>query len=283
MSTPPAAIRAWVNGEPDGMLSPFDRGVAYGDGLFETMRFGAHGIPLLRLHLERLLQGCARLGIPVDGVALAEELARCLASAGEVCSAGVAKLIVTRGAGGRGYRADVSAEATRVFSVSPLPSHPPQWAEQGVEVRFCEMRLGNNPQLAGIKHLNRLEQVLARREWDDPRIAEGLLADPKGRIVEAVSCNLFLVSGGRLLTPTIDSCGVEGVMRRFILEDAAKAVGVPAVTTYCERAMLAGAQEIFLCNAVVGVWPVRRLGTRSLPVGPVTRRLQSVVARLFDA
>jgi 4-amino-4-deoxychorismate lyase len=132
-----------------------------------------------------------------------------------------------------------------------------------------------------MKHLNRLEQVLARLEWDDAQIAEGLMCDQKGRIVEGVSTNLFLVSGGRLLTPVIDHCGVAGVMRGFILDVVAPELALNTEQVHCERALLGAAQEVFLCNAVIGVWPVRQLGAKRWPLGPVTRRVQAHVAQFL--
>ena len=271
----------WVNGEPGGAVSAFDRGLAFGDGVFESMRFNSRGIPLLEYHLQRLREGCERLGIALDCDHLRAEVDTVLGSIGANHPRGVLKLIVTRGMGGRGYAAPVDAVASRILLVSGLPQHAPAWAADGVKVRFCDMRLGNNAALAGIKHLNRLEQVMARREWSDPDIADGLLADARGRIVEGIATNFFIASGGRLVTPVIDSCGVAGVMRRHVLEVVCPALGIPVSIAACERAMLGGAQEMFLCNAVVGIWPVRRLAARALPVGALTRKVQAHVAALF--
>ena len=147
--------------------------------------------------------------------------------------------------------------------------------------RHGETRLGSNRALAGMKHLNRLEQVMARMEWDDPQIAEGLMSDQKGRIVEGISTNLFLVSGGRLLTPAIEHCGVAGVMRAHILQVVAPQLALHSEEIQCERALLSAAQEVFLCNAVIGVWPVRQLGTARWPLGPVTRKVQAHVAQFL--
>ena len=274
--------RLWVNGEPGGALSPLDRGLAYGDGLFETMRLAGSRIPLLDLHLRRVVRDCERLHIALDQERLRQEIAEFVsANSAGLESGGVVKLTVTRGVGGRGYRAPVDAASTRVLFASELPKQPREWWTDGVSVRFCEMRLGSNAALGGIKHLNRLEQVLARAEWDDPDVAEGLLTDQRGRVVEGTCTNLFVGSGGRLVTPVIDSCGVAGVMREYILEEAARSLAIPVSTAACERSMLGGAQELFLCNAVVGVWPVRRLAGRSLVAGPLTRKVQAHVAALF--
>lgn len=278
-----AARLVWVNGQRGAGVDAQDRGLAYGDGLFETMRYGPHGIPLLKYHLHRLQTGCTRLAISVDPVVLRAELDAALADAGQHLPAGIIKLIVTRGSGGRGYRPSAAGGPTRVLIVSPLPGHPPEWHRDGVSVRYCELRLGSSPALAGLKHLNRLEQVMARSEWDDPEIAEGLLCDARGRIVEGVSTNLFLLSGGRLLTPAIEHCGVAGVMRQYLLEEGLRAIGLSASEVSCERGLLGGAQEMFLCNSVVGIWPVRLLAGRKLAVGAVTQRIRAQVDELFAA
>jgi len=275
--------RVWVNAEEAWSLCVDDRGLAYGDGLFETMRCRAGAIPLLERHLARLAESASRLRIPIDVDMLRDEIGRFCSLPVDGGSGAVIKLIVTRGRGGRGYAVSAANPPTRVLLRRALPSYPHRWWDEGVAVRYCDIRLGMNTALAGIKHLNRLEQVMARLEWDDSDIAEGLMADQKGRIVEGVSSNLFLVTGGRLITPPIEDCGVAGVMRGLILDEAPRLLGLPSVTGRCERALLAAAQELFLCNAVVGVWPVRRLGSRTWPVGPITRKVQAHVAAIFGS
>jgi 4-amino-4-deoxychorismate lyase len=279
MNQPASRCRAWVNGEEATGVPVEDRGLAYGDGVFETMRHRGERVPLLERHLLRLQHGADRLRIPVDAEELRNEILRFAAASGP--GEGVLKLVLPRGDGSRGYLSDEHAAPRRILLQRPLSAHPGHWLTAGVEVRYCDTRLGMNTILGGIKHLNRLEQVLARMEWSDPQIAEGLMSDQKGRIVEGISSNLFLVSGGRLLTPLIEHCGVAGVMRGFILDVVARELALHAAQIHCERATLAAAQEVFLCNAVIGVWPVRQLGTRAWPVGPVTRRVQAHVAQLL--
>ena len=273
----------WVNGERGAALDPRDRGLAFGDGLFETMRYGSSGLPLLDYHLRRLGTGASRLRIAYDADTLRSEVTSLMEAARAEIPQGVLKLVLTRGVGQRGYRVTPGLVPTRVVTASALPSNPPAWASEGVAVRFCDLRMGANPLLGGLKHLNRLEQVMARLEWDDPAIAEGLLADSRGRIVEGVSTNLFIVNGGRLLTPVIDTCGVAGVMRQYLIDRAPELLGMAVDVTGCERGMLAGARELFLCNAVIGVWPVSRLGDRALQVGTLTRKVRDHVEQFFGA
>lgn len=268
---------SWVDGRPAAYLPLGDRGLAYGDGLFETLLVRRGSPTLLTEHLQRLRLGCARLGLRLDEPLVRDELLAFCAELGE----GVAKLILTRGDGLRGYAPPAEAAPRRLLLASPLPTYPSTHAEQGIELYPCALRLAEQPALAGLKHLNRLEQVLARAEWQDARYAEGLLRDQVGRVVEGVFSNLFLVSDGRLLTPALERCGVAGVMRAALLREAAARGLVCEVRDIAHDEMLA-AQEVFLCNSVYGVWPVRRLQSHTWSPGPVTRKLQGIARTLLD-
>lgn len=258
-----------VNGAPGGAASALDRGLTYGDGLFETIAARDGLLEFWDRHERRLLSGLARLGIPAPDPELLRVEALGLLNGR---SPAVIKIVVTRGEGGRGYAPPGSATPTRIISRHPFPEWPAAWAEHGVKVRWCETRLSRNPALAGIKHLNRLEQVLARREWDDPGIAEGLMLDTGDRVVEATARNLFLVRDGALLTPSLMNCGVAGVMRAVIMERAER-LGISVSETALCKDDVESADEVFLTNSLCGVWPVRRIGGVVLEPGPVTRRL----------
>lgn len=250
-----------------------DRGLHYGDGLFETMAVMGGQVRLLPLHLERLARGAKRLAISLPDLdVLALELAAAARELGE----GVLKLIVTRGSGGRGYLPPESPRPSLI-----LQRHPPVDAagQDGVTVRLCELRLSRQPLLAGIKHLNRLENVLARAEWRDPAIAEGLLLDADGFLVEAVASNLFLVQGDALRTPLLDRCGVAGVMRAHVMQRAAS-LGLAVEEARLWLDDLLAADEVFLTNSLHGIRPVVSLtGQRDWPLGSVTRRLQDALWR----
>jgi 4-amino-4-deoxychorismate lyase len=268
---------SWVDGQPLASLPLSDRGLAYGDGLFETIQVRDGQPRLLERHLQRLGEGCARLRLDCDQVLLRQELTAFCAALGQ----GVAKLLLTRGDGLRGYAPPTQSAARRIFLGSALPEYPAHNAEQGVQLFPCQTRLAEQPLLAGLKHLNRLEQVLARSEWQDPQYAEGLVLDQAGRVIEGVFSNLFLVSGGVLKTPSLERCGVAGVMRAELLAAASRMGLVPQVrdVTLDE---LYRADEVFLCNSLYGVWPVRRLQQRDWPVGPLTRKLQAIASGLVD-
>ena len=264
-----------VNGVPADAIAISDRGLHYGDGLFETLAVRDGRCEFWDRHMQRLHAGCERLRIPPpDPVQLAAE-AQQLTQTVERC---VLKIIITRGSGGRGYRVPESIQTTRILLRTDWPEYPHETAERGVRVRLCTQRLGTNPSLAGMKHLNRLEQVLARMEWDDPGIAEGLLQDHTGHVIEGTYTNLFVVQNGKLITPALDRCGVTGVMRAVVLE-LASAAGIDCTECSVSLDKLYAADELFLTNSLIGIWPVRELehwqeNWRTVP-GPVTRRWQA--------
>jgi 4-amino-4-deoxychorismate lyase len=268
-----------VNGIPDREVSPLDRAVHFGDGLFETIAC-RHGRPrFLSLHLERLQHGCGRLGIALDGLDEIRAEVRTLAA--EV-DAAIVKVVLTRGtAVARGYATTGYEKATRVTFRYAWPQETPALSQDGVRVRTAALRLGENPALAGLKHCNRLEQVLARREWTDPGIAEALLFSSSGKLISGTMSNVFIVEGSHLRTPRVDLCGVAGVMRRVVLREAKRA-GIAAHEDVLNAEDLRNADELFLTNARIGIWPVRELDGRALQPGPVTRRLQQIMTPLLE-
>jgi 4-amino-4-deoxychorismate lyase len=266
---------SWVDGQPAEGMPVHDRGLAYGDGLFETIKVVGGRPERLDRHLHRLELGCTRLAIPCDIAGVRSQLTAFSAALGE----GVAKLIVSRGEGKRGYAPPAPCQPRIVLTGAPLPNYPEVYAEEGVRLYPCVTRLAEQPALAGMKHLNRLEQVLARAEWQDPSFAEGLMRDTSGRVVECVFSNLFIVESGRLVTPSLERCGVAGVMREEVMERARQA-GAPTQVRDLFIEQLHGADEIFACNSLYGIWPVRQLETSIWPVGPLTRKLQRLLADL---
>lgn len=262
-----------INGQATDTLSALDRGLHYGDGLFETLAI-SKGMPVhWTRHLQRLLQGCDRLGFAApDTAALTVEAQHLCAGQARA----VLKIIVTRGAGGRGYRSAASAQPTRIMARYPWPDYPPTNARDGVHVRLCSTRLGSNPALAGVKHLNRLEQVMARAEWTDATIAEGLMFDQHDHVIEGTMSNLFLVRDGQLITAELTHCGVAGIVRGLVLERAAQQ-GIACSVRPVPRDELFGADELFLCNSLLGIWPVRAVEAQRYVPGPVTRALMQTM------
>jgi 4-amino-4-deoxychorismate lyase len=253
-----------------------DRGLHYGDGLFETIPI-RDGMPCLwDRHMARLALGAERLGLvlPPLGI-LRDEAARSGAELGY----GILKLIVTRGIGGRGYRPPASVHPRRIllsYAASPIAD---PLMSGGVAIRYCETPASVNPRLAGIKHLNRLDAVLARAEWDDAQIAEGLMCDEVGSVVGGTMTNLFVWDGVALVTPSVERCGIAGTVRAVAIE-AAASVGIACLVRPVTREEIERAAGLFLTNARIGVWPVARLGDRlydadRLPLDLLTRVRQT--------
>ncbi|MDD4914203.1 MAG: aminodeoxychorismate lyase [Methylococcales bacterium] len=265
-----------LNGEPGGCIDIADRGFQYGDGLFETLEV-VDGNPLfLQEHLSRLEKGCKKLLIPPPDLhLLAEEARKCASAAAHA----VLKLIVTRGCGGRGYRQPPVISPTRLFTLHPYPDYPAEFQSRGVALRICRHRLAGNPALAGIKHLNRLEQILARAEWRDDDIQEGLMLDQHGFVVEGTMSNLFLVKDGVLYTPDLSQCGVAGIVREIVVRLALQNQ-IPLLVMAVDRHALFQADELFVCNSVIGIWPVRQLEQQQWRAGEVTQTLQKLFGEL---
>lgn len=266
----------WVEGQPASVVSVLDRGLHYGDGVFETIACVRGAPRFLERHLERLASGCLRLGLEAPPAASLAEEVRQLAARGE---RGIVKLLLTRGeAAARGYALTGRERPTRITLRYAWPEEDPALSREGVRVRIARARLGENPALAGIKHCNRLEQVLARSEWTDAGIAEALMYSSSGALISGTMSNVFLVRDAGLLTPRLDRCGVAGVMRRLVLSAAAEE-GIAAEERTLAAEDLAAAGEVFLTSALIQVRPVRELEGRTLSIGPVTRRLQELLAR----
>jgi 4-amino-4-deoxychorismate lyase len=239
-----------VNGLPEGSVPADDRGLAFGDGVFRTLEL-LNGQPCLwRWHYARLRADAEalQLAVPDDGVLLRE-----LARAGEGQVRSVAKITLTRGSARRGYAMTAGAAGTRIVNADAWSGYPPALAREGVVLALCSLRLGLQPRLAGIKHLNRLENVLARSEWQDPAISEGLLLDSDGHVVEGTMSNLFVLRDGQWQTPRLDRCGVAGALRAWVMEQQ------PVAEVRLTLASLLSADEVFVCNSLAGIWPVRRL------------------------
>ncbi|MDA8389709.1 MAG: aminodeoxychorismate lyase [Gammaproteobacteria bacterium] len=265
-----------VNGYPADALAIGNRGLHYGDGLFETLA-AVEGRPLLwDRHWQRLAEGCEQLGLaapPADAVRAA--IAQ-LSGKERFCAV---KIMVTRAAHGRGYRPSGRAID---WIVSAYPWEPPaEERRTGVLAVWCRLRLAAPNACAGMKTLNRLEQVLAQREWDPP-VREGLMQDPQGFVIEGTMSNIFVTETGRLATPPLTDCGIAGVMRAAVI-DAALEHAIPVCIEPLTRARIEQADELFLTNSLIGIWPVRNLAGHAFAVGPLSRRLLAILRERGDA
>ena len=264
-----------VNGKQDNLISIRDRGLLYGDGVFRTILARQGKAQHWLLHYQKLQQDCSALNIPCpDFALLSTELDRLLTQHPD----GVVKLIVTRGQGTRGYAPPVQATPTHIWSVSPCPDYPVGSATLGIKARICQLLLSQQPRLAGVKHLNRLEYVLAAAEWNntgshEADIAEGLLMDAEGNVIEGTRSNLFLVSRGKLITPDLSRCGVAGVQRVRVMAWAAQH-NMPLQVRDVGLDEVMHADELFLVNSIINIWPIRELEQRSWSHFPITEKIR---------
>lgn len=233
-------------------VSPFNRGLLYGHSVFETIVV-ADGVPLLlEQHIARLELGAIRLQIPLDTVAIVDEIKRLSQSQQRA----VIRAMVSMGEGGRGYLNPMSPNGVRIVSVHDYPEHPKEYWQQGIKLGISDIRLGLQPALAGIKHGNRLEQILARNQWQDDW-QEALLLDRNDQLIEATQANVFLLKNGVLQTPVLDQAGVAGVMRDYVLSVANK-VGVDSQIVSLSVSDIETAEALFVTNSVIGLWPVKQ-------------------------
>ncbi|MDR3410063.1 MAG: aminodeoxychorismate lyase [Formivibrio sp.] len=243
-----------VNGNPAQALALADRSIQFGDGVFRTVKCRAGHLAFWARHYRKLCADCAVLGIAAPAeTQLLDEIRQLLAQTGWPDA--VFKIIVTRGESVRGYAAVADIVPNRIVQIAPRHAYPAQGYEQGVTVRLCRMRASWQPALAGVKHLNRLENVMARREWSDPAILEGLLLDRDGNVLEGVMSNVLALSDGKLVTPRLDTGGVTGVMREVAL-DAARRLHLPVAEQALALETLWAADRVWISNSLLGLMPV---------------------------
>ncbi len=268
-----------VNGVTEDRIKVSDRGLQYGDGLFETIAYRNGILEFLNAHLERLITDCKRLKISFkDTDLLRTELMTVCQS---LRANAVIKIIITRGSGGRGYSAGLNIEPSRIISSHTLPDYPDSYYQHGVSIRLCQHPISENRALAGIKHINRLDQVLARNEWHDTNIVEGLLFNNDGLLIEGTMSNIFIVKTGQLTTPKLDRSGVTGIMRAQVFK-LCKILGITVNDAKVTRQDLLNADEIFICNSVMGILPVSQLVdmNKSYAVGTITKQLQNTLKEI---
>ncbi|HUW97483.1 MAG TPA: aminodeoxychorismate lyase [Acidiferrobacter sp.] len=264
-----------INGRPDERVGVANRGLQYGDGLFETIAIQDGRLLLWSQHLDRLAIGASRLGLAAINRALLTAEATELAVGIQL---GILKLMLVREASGRGYRPS-SQEVDRILALWPWPARGV--SAEGVDVMWCRTRLARQPQLAGIKHLNRLEQVLGQQELGSGH-GEGLMQDTDGWVIAGTMSNVFLGERGALITPSLDYAGVAGVMRARVMDCAAD-LGIRVTIDGITRAHVLRADEIFLTNSVLGVCAVRSLPEREYGRGPIAQRIHEAIRACGDA
>lgn len=270
------SVRYCVNGKLVSGIAPTNRGFAYGDGIFRTMRLLNGELQDWPLHYQTLVADCSKIQIVCPSAELLmQEFKHLMATAeGDELASGVVKMIITRGDGARGYAPPAICEPTRVLIHSALPVYPAEIHSIGVALYTCQTRLASQPLLAGIKHLNRLENVLARAELKDPRFFDGILRDYDDHVIEAVSGNLFISKDGLVMTPALDRCGVAGVMRQKIL-DWYKTQGNTVVSTNLFMENLLTADAVVIANSVYGVLQVTQIDQQAIATNDWARELRA--------
>lgn len=251
-----------INGSFNGVISALDRGLSYGDGVFRTIKV-VQGLPEhWPVHYQTLVKDCSAIGIVCPSADVFINDFEQLFSIEELVA--VAKIIVTRGEGARGYSPPAITHPLRIMIKSSMPDYPQQHFSEGVALHLCETRIGHQPKLAGVKHLNRLENVLARMEWHDPKVVEGLMLDINSNVIECTAANVFARYNDILMTPALDQCGVSGITRKQILARAQIVNLKPAIETISLKKLLS-ADEVVICNSLFGVWQVRQLENKLWP------------------
>ncbi|WP_369788539.1 aminodeoxychorismate lyase [Rouxiella sp. WC2420] len=247
----------WINGIEQRVISVADRAVQFGDGCFTTGWIKNGEVQRLEAHISRLQQAVSRLMMPeCDWPVLIDEMRRAASSCQQE---GVIKVILSRGEGGRGYSSQGCVGPTRIMSLSPYPQHYHRWRQQGIELAPSPVALARNPLLAGIKHLNRLEQVMIRRHLDITSAHEALVDDTDGMLIECCAANIFWRKGSKVFTPDLSHSGVDGLMRQHIISILNDSRDFSVETVRETRGVLENAEEVVVCNALMPILPVRKI------------------------
>jgi len=255
-----------VNGQPAQSIDVSDRGLHYGDGVFETMVVIDQHIRFLDTHLERLKKGCERLVLSMpDRDLLENEFERVKNSQSDTPF--IIKFLLTRGSGGRGYAIPADSSTTRVISTHSFPDKVMQFWESGLRLHVCKQPLAINPGLAGIKHLNRLEQVLSSAERSGRPYDEGLMLSTAENVIEGTMSNIFWVKDGTYFTPDLTDCGIEGVIRSKVI-DLLESMNTEVKTGNYLLEDVLKADKVFMTNSTMLVAQVMSLNDKQwLPDG----------------
>ncbi|WP_076536267.1 aminodeoxychorismate lyase [Shewanella sp. UCD-KL21] len=259
----------FVNGLPQQQINPLDRGLAYGDGAFATMRVLQGKVLFIDEHIERLQQACLRLGFALQNQL---ELINQLEQHGQIINQGCIKILISRGVGGRGYTAPDIVEQTSVISLHEIPAHYQQWQQQGISLSLAAVTLARQPLLAGMKHLNRLEQVLIKQDSLPQGCDDWLVLDTDGNVVESSMANVFIVEGQNVYTPAISHSGVSGVMRQqLIIALLQNNINVYAEPISLSR--LKQADHVFISNSLLGIININNLDDNQYSSWPMSHNL----------
>ncbi|MFU8785138.1 aminodeoxychorismate lyase [Aliidiomarina sp.] len=244
-----------INGKANGCIAATDRAFQFGDGCFTTIAVVKGQLQLWPLHWQRLRETCKRLAIvlPNEWQALLQQEAEYLVREARA-DAAVIKIIISRGSGGRGYAVGNGLSAIRVVTLSEVPAHYQQWRDDGIELAWANLALAQQPALAGLKTLNRLEQVLLKQELLQRDADDLLVCDSRGLVCETIIANIFWRRAGEWFTPQLSHAGIAGVVRQQILQHNEHVHIVDATPQQFLKA-----EQVFVCNALLGLVPVRKI------------------------
>ena len=260
-----------INGKLTNKINIKDRAVQYGDGVFETIAVKENLIEFWKEHYQRLNKGCKVLKIKCPSeLFLKKEINKFLKKIKK--KKFILKIIISRGEGGRGYNFPKKINITRILGIYNWPEYPKKNFSYGVDIGICNTKIGTQPILSGIKHLNRLEQIIARSEWKTKKISESIMLDAKGYVIECTMSNIFGVKNDVFYTPILESAGVQGVMRKIILgllktnkeRYKIKKIKLKEFLNY---------DEIFICNSIFGIWSVRKILKKKFIFGNNTKKV----------
>ncbi len=263
-----------VNGVKKDHVSALNRGMLYGHSVFETIPVVSGTPALLNNHLIRLADGCEKLGLPFSSELITKEV-ECLIDQSEADKDYIIRITVFMDEGGRGYLSPDQATATRVISSHSAPQHPQEYWSKGINLGVSDVTLGAQPLLAGVKHGNRLEQVLARSRWQTDW-QEAILCDVSGNVIEGTQSNIIVIKNGKANTPILDHCGVDGVMKNWVLLRL-KELGVSSHSVRLSLQDIIEADEVLMTNSVIGVWPVKHFKNRVFSDSTTARQLIQLI------
>lgn len=272
-----------VNGSFNQVISPFDRGFAYGDGVFRTIKI-VGGLPEhWPQHYQKLVADCAAINLVCPSAELLMSDLSQLFSADAISenNIAVAKIIITRGAGNRGYTPPAITAPMRVVLKSDMPDYPEKRFSEGVNLTVCETRLAAQPKLAGIKHLNRLENVLARMEWHSPDLAEGIMLDIQSNVIECTAANIFARFDDTLITPNLQQCGIAGITRQRIIE-LAPTLSLKTSIEKFDLQKLVAADEVIICSSLYGAWQVKMIQQHIIKTASLAANIRAALQPAID-
>ncbi len=265
-----------INGQFKDQLSVLDRGVSYGDGFFETMKWSYSrnrkhsGVEFWKRHVKRIKKTSKILGIKLPKTKILDEYKSIILDKAKQngYSNGILKIIITRGVGGRGYRYEEDMLPTIIFLVFPSVSN----FKNDINLKFCSTSLSENKVLAGLKHLNRIDSVIARSEWKTDKIYEGVFLDSDNFLIEGTMSNIFLIKNGTLYTPPLSHSGIEGIMREVLIEKG-KLFFKSVKITRISKERLNEFDEMFISNSIIKVLPVKQIENIKFSIFSSTQKI----------